>query len=496
MSFQSIVQEIFPIKEIKNVSEKISEYIISFTVSEILKIENLPDLFRKFDSRDKITLSVKIYEPLTIDSESNNFKNYIASIKKELSTVEDEEIVITFTINKSNVNGIINVYDFEEFNKFFKERRAIEILNLLSPILIQYKKITFKILYNIIDDFHSEHLYFIKATSDVIDFSASKVDINKIRINCHFENFSNYPFSANHFRVIVRPNSENGITEKLDILTFLFYIIGLYDITSIKENLFYSKINGFKSYEIENKIEELDISSLNEYEKIYDWVYSDKSHVTDKIGLFRNIISIHLTSGSHNIDDNVYISINSGYKSYLQNSINKYIDVRSKITDQVNSISQKSNDLAEKYLSNYQKSNFAFISFFISVFLIRVLNTKNIDEVQGVFNKDTTIIFFTLIGISLIYFIFSLITFNMDITRLKEKYKLFKSRNEDLLDKNDIEKILSNDLEFNSDIKYLNNRKMFYTILWIATLLIFVSAVFSLSSYFNWNSIFQKQCHL
>lgn len=495
MSFQSLVQEIFPIKEIISISEKISEYNYSFVANEVTKIDNLSDLFRKFDSHDKVILSVKIYESITVDSENKNFEYFISKLKSELSTLEDEEIIVTFTINKSNENGNINVYDFEEFNKFFGERSSLEILNLLTPLIKKHSTLKFIFLYNLIDEFFSENIYFINPTSNKEILNQPKIDIDKIRINCHFENFSNYPFTANYFRLLSKPKTENNISKKLDLLTFMFYIIGLYDISSIKDNNFYSKINGFKSFEIEKEIDKLDTSSMSEYEKIYDWVYSDKSHVTDKVGLFRNIISIHLVSNSHNIDENVYISINSGYKSYLQNSINKYVEIRSKITDQVNLISQKTNDLAEKYLSNYQKSNFAFISFFISVFLLRVLNTKQIDEIKGVFNKDTTIIFFSLIGISVLYFIFTLITFNSDIKRIKDKYELLKKRNEDLLDKKDIEKILSNDLEFNSDIKYLNNRKKFYTILWIATLLIFIIAVLSLSSYANWETIIINHFH-
>lgn len=496
MKFQGLVEEIFPIKEIKSISEKISEYTISFsTTINGLKIENLADLFGKFDSKDKVTLSIKIYETIIIDSESYDFTIFIETVKKELSTVEDEEIVISFTIIKSSFDGIINIYDFEEFNKFFMERKTLDILNLLSPLLLLYKSISFKILYNIVDDFYSDCLFFIKSSSTDIDTNKRDVDIDKARVNCHFENFSNYPFTAKYFDLKKRPIVANEISKKLDRLTFLFYIIGLYDITSIKNNSFYSKINGYKSFEIDSDIEAIDISSSSEYAKIYDWIYSEKSHVTDKIGLFRNILSIHLKEGSYNINENVYISVNSGYKSYLQSSINKYIDVRNKVTDQVNLISQKSNDLAEKYLSNYQKSNFAFISFFISVFLLRVLNTKSIDTAQGVFNKDTTIIFFALIGISLLYFIFSLITFNMDVTRLDEKYQLLKNRNEDLLDKKDIEKILNNDTEFNSDLEYLKMRKISYTILWVVTLIIFICAVLSLSNYINWNSIFQMHSH-
>ncbi|GAB3027761.1 hypothetical protein GCM10027051_35890 [Niabella terrae] len=491
MSFRDIIQQIFPIKDLVSVSDKISEYKISYTTTqEGLNIDGLPQWFHNLETSDKVILSVKIYDTLTIDSTAASFDPFIGKVKEDILIVEDEDIEVTFTASKANSKGTVNIYDFTEFNNFFQARTISEVLNLLSPSLIRNNTITFRILYDEVDELYSEQIHFLNASSLPVATPIGKIDSNKIRTNCHFENFSNFPFTAHTFKLIKRPDVQNVIAEKLDRLTFIFYIVGLFDITSIRENIFYSKVNGFKSFEFTDNLDTIDIGSIAEYQKIYEWVYADTSHVTDKIGLVRNILSVHLATNSYAINDNVFTSVNSGFKTYLQNNINKYIDVRGRITDQVNLISQKLNDLAEKYLNNYQKSNFAFISFFISVFLIRVLSAKDTSHLQSVFDRDTTLLFFSLIGVSLLYFLFSLATFVTDIKRLKVKYELLKSRNEDLLDKIDIQKILNNDQEFNSDIGYINKRKHFYTVLWIITILIFVCAVLSLSNLINWSTIF------
>jgi hypothetical protein len=360
-----------------------------------------------------------------------------------------------------------------------------KILEHLSKFLKKSPTIQFHLIFNPEIEFHTENIFFSNETY-IITEKKTVIDINKIRNNCHFENFENFPFTSNHFRLVQKSINENPIVNSLETLSFLFCITGIFDISAINGNCFYSKINGYKTLEFSNNISLIDISSITVYQQIYDWIYSEKSHVTDKIGLARNILSIYLMDNSYLISENVFTSIKSGYKTYLQQNINRYIEIRNKIGDQVSNISQKANDLSERYLTNYQKSNFAFISFFISIFLLKVIGTS---KFENLFNKDTTILFFAFIGISIIYFIFSLITFNQDKKRIKANYANLKTRHEDLLDKVDINKILRNDQEFSDDMVFLRKRRNSYSLLWILTILIFVIVVLSLSTYFNWSNI-------
>ena len=167
----------------------------------------------------------------------------------------------------------------------------------------------------------------------------------------------------------------------------MFSIISIFDITSIDKNLLNFKLNGYKAIQNSFDIDNVNIESKDIYIKIFDWVYAENANCADKIGLTRNIISIYAKKDLPIIDENAYFSIQSGFKTYLQENLNKYIEIRNKISDQLIEISDRAQKVVENYLSYYQKSNITFVTFFISVFTIRALTTKSFNDV---FSKETT----------------------------------------------------------------------------------------------------------
>jgi len=484
MNISDKIHSLFPVVSNEQVEEKFTSYELSYqTTLDKLNETDLLTFIRSLPTADFIKITIRIFaEPITLTSELKNYAEFVKGIVEEKASIEDEKIYFKLSIVKNQTLDVLSVYDFHAFCNFWKTLSLEIILDHFSKFLKTTKRIKFLNVFDSENEFYTENIIFTTQVQ-FLPQQNSNIEISKIRTNCHFENFERFPFTSHYFRLLKRPVSENPITKSLDKLSFIFCIAGIFDITSINGSTLYSKLNGYKSLEFTDNINNIDISSIGEYQNIYDWVHSEKSHVTDKIGLTRNILSIYLKDQSYSITDNVFTSIKSGFKTYLQQNINRYIDIRNKIGDQVSGISQKANDLAEKYLTNYQKSNFAFISFFISIFLLKVLSTSKFDNI---FTKDTTILFFALIGISIIYFIFSLITFNQDKKRLNTKYFKLKSRHEDLLDKADINNILRSDEEFNDDMSFLLKRRNSYSLLWILTIIIFISAVLSLSTYINW----------
>jgi hypothetical protein len=182
------------------------------------------------------------------------------------------------------------------------------------------------------------------------------------------------------------------------------------------------------------------------------------------------------------------ISIKSAYKTYLKENVGRYLEIRNKIFDELSWVSQKSSEIVEKYLTNYQRSIFTFLSFFVSVFILRVLKTT---EFTNIFSKDATILSFAFLFISIVYLYFSRWNLNKEKDRLKRKYKNIKNRYKDLLIDKDIEKILDNDSEFNYEISFIEKRLKGYTILWIITLIILLFSVLTISDYLNWTIIWE-----
>lgn len=73
--------------------------------------------------------------------------------------------------------------------------------------------------------------------------------------------------------------------------------------------------------------------------------------------------------------------------------------------------------------------------------------------------------------------------------RLTRKYENVKTRYYDLLNVNDINRILDNDEEFNYEMNFITIRQKIYTLLWVVTILLLICAILTVSNYINWNTI-------
>ena len=485
MNIKTKVQSVFlPLdKEKIIIDDKFSLFKISYEISNFksFDIENATSLINEIKGEDLFILSVKVGDSDAISFTGNNLDDFKENIEVGVKFHDEEDVVVSFEIKKKSVDCIY-IYDFESFVLFWKRTPTLDLLSLIKDKRDILGNLNFILSEPNIESFHSQNIHFSAVKED--DGEKKNLSISD---NCHFGNVEEYPFNAYFFHLLKRPESNNSIVDSLDRINLLFCIISIFDITSIKDDSLYYKLNGYKSFEDIVKISDLNVSLRSVYFKIFDWIYSEESKISDKIGLARNIISLSLKEKSISISDSVYLSIQSGYKAYLQENISKYIEIRNKIVDELSWISQKAGDIAADYLSNYQKSIFTFLSFFISVFLLRFLKGG---EVEEVFNKEVTIFSLSFLLLSFIFLLFSRWNFGVEKSRLERKYKNLKNRYTDLLDANDIDRILKNDSEFKYELAYIKKRKKNYTILWCITILVLFSTVLCVSSYLNWSGVY------
>jgi hypothetical protein len=489
MNFFNEIKSLFLISEGAKplIEDKLSSFTIEYDVKNIQAQDNdsLLSLISKLPETDSYILSIKFGEnpPVSLNSKEKNSARFIEEFNKEISYLEDEKVNLKFEISKNFVHGSRYIYHFESFCKFWENTPSLNILKLLNKDLKISKSISFIYLEKNLDQFYTPNLFFVYQTTDSIieDYTCLHV-----KENCHFGNFEDYPFSPNCFSLLTEPSHENEITRKINQFKLLFSISGIFDITSITEDKLYYKINGYRTFEGNLNIDKMNSSSANNYFQIFKWIYSSEGNISDKIGLARNILTIYLKEESVDIPPECYSSIQSGYKTYLQKNVSKYIEIRNKINDELSWISAKSSEVVDKYLGNYQKSIFTFLSFFISVFILRVLQSGKFTDV---FTKDSTILSLSFLGISIAFLVFSLWNLNKEKERIERKYENLKSRYKDLLIEDDINKILRDDKEFNFEMDFIKKRRKSYTWLWIITLLILTSAILFLSSYINFQML-------
>ena len=485
----TLLNKIFPIKRKSlELSDKYSYCDIAYeteipTVIDTASLEELVNFIPR-DDRWTLKVSVGDDEPVTLGSQTLNFDLFTSQIKRAKNFIENEEILVKLNIAKAVNTGSISIYNFYSFDKFVGEINANTFLEILNQDLSNYEFIEFRVLEEKVEDFYSDNIRFSKMS---FQGEEKQKRLHRIRFPCEeltsFSNQAQYPYMAWHFKLVKRPSVDNNVSRKLDILTYVFCIIGIFDITSITDNILSYKLNGYKTIQGSLNVDEFSTDSMRQYLRIYDWIYSDSGNFIDKVGIVRNIFSIYMSRNSLEISEDVFASILSGYKTYLKENLDRYIEVRNKVTEQLDNIINELESTADKYVEGYRNTNFAFLSFFFSVYIFQIITTG---KIVNIFSKDITIISFFLLIISLVYLSFLLRDINSKSMKLCRRYDNLKLRYQDLLEEEDIDRILRNDEEFNYEERLFKQRCERFTLLWLVTVVCCIVMILLLSSYVNW----------
>lgn len=375
-----------------------------------------------------------------------------------LDDIEDgEELTVTVKVFKKGKN--VHIFDEVKFFEFIQSQN-------LSDFLDFFKAKQEGVIFHQNGNQFNHSNKFIGFNRDLKNGNRNLTSLSP---QCNFNNYSDYKFTPEDFYLALNP-SNNSLLELFNKLQFVFLIIHIFDNTEIVNNKLKTQLNGYKTFKHELDFKNLDISSLSTYQRIYDWVHSSRNKIEDKLGITRNILSMYLKQDNLSIDKDVIGSILSANNTYIKENISKYIDVRNKVHHQLEQLSERVNKTLESFYGNFQKTIFVFISFYLSIFIIRTYSRVNIAEI---FTKQLTDTAQTLLWLSFIFMLFSVYILHLEKKRIENKYEEVKERAKDILVTQDIEKLLKNDKEKKSEIKFLNRRRNIYIALWIITLTAF-----------------------
>lgn len=474
------IHDYFPIKRISNVLDNFVIYELKFCSSvnneKLLKFNQ--SIYDDFNSQ---FISVGYEWSLEIEelSYTINQNRYIPIDLDSLDGIE--EINLTFQVFKKG-NNIIE-FDEIEFVNNIKNIGLEEVLKIFNS-----KFVDGLIIINKNRDYKfSSH--FIGYNLGLQDRTESTI---KISNQCNFNNFSGFKFTPDYFK-INHFSKDDEIIHWINKIYLIFILIYIFDKSEISKNEIKLKISGFKTIEYDLIFDELETNSIEIYEKIFVWIYSEKNKIEDKIGIARNILSIYLKDENITINENTYNSILSANNTYIKSNISKYIETRNKIHEQIEQISNKVNSTLEAFYNNFQKSIFVFISFYLSIFVLKIY-TKS--ELTSVINKEATIMAIGLLSLSAMFLFFSIWILSLEKKRIKQKYDNIKSRALDVLIADDINIILDNDKEYNEEIKFLNKRRNSYIVLWVSTIAIFIIVLFTTSDFINFKYLLKNESQL
>ncbi|EIJ40887.1 hypothetical protein JoomaDRAFT_3964 [Galbibacter orientalis DSM 19592] len=429
---------------------------------------NLNNFFNNIS--DEWSLRITLNDDENLLTCSNSIDQNFVSEYNAIQLLQDDKLSIKLEIYKDSKEFNRNVYCEKSFNEWVESRSAIELLKTISNDIKRNGFVNFNMIEN-----KQTHLYSKRVR--VNDSTFVNKNFKTYPEYSNFDQNNEYPYIGSDFKVLDHNLSCLFLPSRLTNLSNLFSITSLFDVTYLQGNILFYKLKGYKFFQGKLPVKDL-TKNYDIYSKINNWIFDDSANIADKLGISKNIISLHITPNNIVLNDSVFSSILSGHKIYLKENVSQYLKVRSKINDELADILKEIRNSLQELRTNYQKSNFLYISFFMSVYVIRTLIKKDFEQI---FTKDTTVLFFAFIGISIIYLIYTIWSVITMRDRIKKHYQNVKAKNLDIMEKSDIERILKNDSEFDDEISYFNTRISVYVILWILTMVVLTFAVLYLS---------------
>lgn len=478
---------LFPDYSVENSTENIQELKASLKASQLQTVDKelLESKFNFLQERDSIHISVTFGEsdPVIFNSSKIDFDGFIKALEQEALHLVGEVISIVITINKSVKDSSCTIYDFKCFVSTFDGYEVGQYFQIFSKLFGLGHFFRFKI-FGLKKAFYTSSICFepLSEYTKLQESSKRKEIFEYFKAQCHFSNVEHFCLVPSDFKLIVKDDEQSELNELMNRYANLISIIFLFDITSIIGNSIEFKINGYKSIKGTSDVAKLHLQEFDEYYNIFDWVYNG-GNLTDKIGLSRNIVSLHFkTAGELSLTGNPFQSVKSSFKVYEKQNIKQYIEIRNKISDQLLDFNNRANKIVETFASGFQKSTLALISFYLSAIVIRVLSKG---DFVNIFSLDATILSLAFLSGSIIYYCVSRWEIKVQRTRFVNSYENLKKRYTDLLEPDDIKKILNNDTEFQQDLDFIDKKRKAYSKMWLTVVILLASSTLFLFVSYN-----------
>lgn len=388
-----------------SIDEKIDSLNLTIkpSVSILLFFPKFFDELKTLSKRDNFELFVEIegtHKKITNCSNSSyeEIQNHITDFDS------DAEYEIELRVKKQLHDKTISVYFIESFSRYLNDIPVLNVINLISNYFDNSLNLE---VFSKIKCFGTSSIKFIEAhtqhDSSIIDDQYLSLERDK-KLSLLFDNATTSNFTLelipDDFYLIENSTLEilNDIFTKISSLLSLIFIANSSSFE--KDGTFLYKISGYKSISEKISLFSHDKDMCSILYKIYDWSY-EGGNCSDKIGLVRNVLSIHLDDNNKiKIDNEAWQAIQSNYQIYLKENIQSYLEIKNKIGEFVIESSSRTYTMANEILSSFKNSIFVFITFLLTVVVVNGL--KDTGE-RGIFSDAYFAIVIILCVASLIW---------------------------------------------------------------------------------------------
>lgn len=285
-----------------------------------------------------------------------------------IDAIDIGEITVSLTISKKIINNAVSIYFAPAFEQYLLTE---DITSVLSTLTANLNDTLHFELNSGADNFQTQTIsYGLNPLGTLPPTLARDTIIANFRESASFNGIPNFQLIPNDFHI--RAPANNSPTQEFFSfacgLLSLTYLANVSELNSANELSF--RIYGYKAVEARNVDRQYLINNSQMLYKIYRWVY-DTDNITDKLGLARNVISLHLdSSGMPVFNQAVWDAIQSNYKIYLKGNIESYLEVKGKIAELLIEAIGKTNHLLENLLDSLKNNALIIVTFLITVVVI------------------------------------------------------------------------------------------------------------------------------
>lgn len=449
---------------------ELGEWIFEGSLSNIPDSSFLEVLLGGLPTRDVLKLAVEIDgDPVTlISNRRDTIGTFVTDGRSQLKLAgAPANARLTIHVTKLVSDRVVSLYSISAFSATLKPKKFGERLATFSKVCGEAGGIWVQTF----DDSHpfrTKTLFFDKTQPGALpDFVRGEL-LNKRRELCHSD-YSRFKSAPDDF-YITRQCSDSDLNEIFSSLCIGTSLTFLADVTwaetSERNESIGFKWNGYKvvtgSFAFTN-------ASSHEvamaWHSICEWVYSP-SGVSDKMGLARNIMSLHWRDSIADlVSSGVLDSIRSSYEIYLRQNVRQYIETKNKLNDYLAEYAAKAAKLGEGLADKFEKNVTAFISFVITSIFAKILVDKTFN---GVFNRPVALIGLLLVVGSVLHLVLTAYVFTKDRNRLEKEWDALKARYDDVLTHGDLNRIVEKTGGFQPIKKHLNSKRNLFIGVWIA----------------------------
>lgn len=444
-------------------------------------VPKLFDELKTLSNRDSFELHFEIAG--TYKTIRDTHSSSLSVLNEHISTnIDETDYEIDLKVTKALNNSTVSIYFLEEFGKYLDQEPLKNIIATISKKFESKLKLE---VFTTIERFGSNTIQFYQAQEQCLS-SVYDNEINrKDKLELLFENSSianrELRLLPSDFYLLSNSSykSINNFFQKACTILSLQFISNASEFKN--GDLFAYKISGYKTINCDGvSIDDL-IKRYRLLYKIYSWAY-EGGNSSDKIGLVRNVLSIHLDSDNNiKFDNEVWEAIQSNYQIYLKGNIQSYLEVKNKISEFIIESTTKTYALADELLDSLKNNIFILLTFLLTVVVVNGLKD----------NGDTNIFSDIYLGIVIILSLISGLWLGMVRYELVNRFDNATETIKEILKLNYNKLLMESEIDecVNPVIKknkiYLTSQIKRYSLWWGVILIIFVFSYVCANLYFS-----------